>query len=318
MGLVLILASCSEESRDAIRSRVSDAISSVSGTPSLPSRSEEPVAPTGPTSPTGETGNVGPTAPTGETGNAGPTAPTGATGPTAPTGETGNAGPTGPTAPTGPTGATGTEPTGPTGPTAPTGATGVTATPSGTAQAGTSFPWPWLLIGVLAVAAIVAALLVRRSSMRKGLEAWRTRARSVGTDARALHGRIASELPVVRSGAALPVTLWAEVEPSFAALEERLRQLQTDAPDEASRIAAQDLFLASDGVRSSTLLLHEASADAEVRRGLGETLAERLAAMDTAIARFGAAVDPGATPTTPGPTGPGGPATPPAGPTAGA
>jgi hypothetical protein len=114
------------------------------------------------------------------------------------------------------------------------------------------------------------------------------------------------------------VTLWAEVEPSFAALGERLRQLQTDAPDAASRIAAQDLFLASDGVRSSTLLLHEAAGDAEVRRGLGQTLADRLGAMDAAIARFGAVVDPGAASTPPAPTPPGGPATPPEGPAGGA
>ena len=101
-----------------------------------------------------------------------------------------------------------------------------------------------------------------------------------------------NQQPVVRSGAALPVTLWAEVEPSFTALGEQLRQLQADAPDDAARTAAQELFLASDGVRSSTLLLHEASADAETRQGLGDTLAERLATMDASIVRFGTVVDP--------------------------
>jgi len=324
VGSLVLLASCSGEAGDAIRSRASDAIASASvSVPSLPSRSDrptgptgetgEPVAPTGPTGETGEpvaptgptapTGETGPAAPTGETGNEGPTAPTGPTGPTAPAGETGV---TGPTAPTAPTGATG--------PTAPTGETG--ATPSGAAETSTGLPWPWLVVGLLVLAGVATALLLRRSSIAKARTAWRVQARSVGTDARALHGRVASELPVVRSGAALPATLWAEVEPAFTALAESLRQLQADAPDEASRTAAQDLFLATDGVRSSTLLVHEATGDAEVRRGLGETLAERLAAMDASIARFGVAVDPGSVPSPAQGSPPTGP-TPPTGPAAG-
>jgi hypothetical protein len=169
------------------------------------------------------------------------------------------------------------------------------------------------VLGLLVIAVVVTALLLRRSSIAKARAAWRARARSAGIDARALHGRIAAELPIVRAGAVLPVTLWAEVEPSFAALGEQLRQLQADAPDDATRTAAQDLFLASDGVRSSTLLLHEASADADVRRGLGETLAERLATMDASIARFGAAVDPAAATSASGTTAPAGPAPPPQG-----
>jgi hypothetical protein len=156
------------------------------------------------------------------------------------------------------------------------------------------------VIVLIVLAGVGVALLVRRSSIAKAREAWRARARSAGTDARALHGRIASELPVVRAGAALPVTLWAEVEPSFTALGEQLRQLQADAPDDATRTAAQDLFLASDGVRSSTLLLHEASADDQTRRSLADTLAERLATMDASIARFGAVVDPASGAASPG------------------
>jgi hypothetical protein len=62
-------------------------------------------------------------------------------------------------------------------------------------------------------------------------------------------------------------------------------------------------------------MVHEAASDAAVRPGLGETLAERLAAMNAAIARFTSVVDPGAMPTPPGPTPPAGspPAAPPAG-----
>jgi hypothetical protein len=104
---------------------------------------------------------------------------------------------------------------------------------------------------------------------------------------------VAAELPVLRSGGELPAAARSEVEASFGALGASLQQLQADAPDANTRTAAQDLFLAAEAVRSSLQLLEQPTGDEGVRRGIAETLEERLTGMDASVARFGASIEPG-------------------------
>jgi hypothetical protein len=135
--------------------------------------------------------------------------------------------------------------------------------------------------------------MMRRSSTRKAQEAWRRRARGVHGTAIELHDLIATELVAARSGAQLSAVAGTDASSTFDEIDAELRELQADPPSQTSGVAAQDLALSTSAVRSALLVLTSATGDDEVRRGLVQTLSERLAAMETSIGRFGSSLGPG-------------------------
>jgi hypothetical protein len=111
--------------------------------------------------------------------------------------------------------------------------------------------------------------------------------------ARNLHDLVTTELIAARSGGRLSAALWTDSVARFDEVDAELRQLQAEPPDPASGVAAQDLALSTAGVRSALLVLNSATGDEEVRRGLADTLTERLAAMEASIGRFASSLGSG-------------------------
>ncbi len=150
----LLLASCSEESRDDIRSSVSDAISSASvSPPSLPSVSADPEPSEEPTEEPTEEPSEEPTEEPTEEPSEEPTAES--------TQE-------------------------------PTEEPIEEAAGSTSAGESTTSPWIWVLVAIAAI--VVALLLARMASRRREARAWRSRALAVSSQGLALHDRVAAEL----------------------------------------------------------------------------------------------------------------------------
>ena len=162
--------------------------------------------------------------------------------------------------------------------------------PAGTASTSTSTAWLWLLLA-LALLAVVVFFVIR--ARRSPLAAWRAKATDAAASGTSLFQRLAAELATA-SVQGPPADRFAESTRQVDLLAGRLAELAAVPGEAAAASPLADLREALDGLRSSMgafQALHVSPEDA-VRRAQ-----QSLALFETALERFRGSIEPPVSPT---------------------